>query len=142
MIRKRTDADNDQIVHIWYKASRIAHPFLASDFSEKMKHDLRDIYIPNSETWVYENGGRVLGFISMLGNEIGGLFVLPDTQKNGIGTQLVNFVKSLHPELVVEVFEQNVIGRAFYAKYGFEPVSNYHHEETGQTVLRLGFKGD
>jgi len=27
----------------------------------------------------------------------------------------------------VEVFEKNIIGRAFYKKYGFVQVKNYHH---------------
>ena len=70
MIRKQQKKDIDEIVNIWYKSSSIAHPFLESEFVEKEKRDLRDIYIPNAETWVYEENNSVIGFISMLGNEI------------------------------------------------------------------------
>lgn len=140
IIRKREDRDNDEIMNIWYKASGLAHPFLENDFVKKAKNDLRDIYIPNSETWVYEDNNSVIGFISMLGNEIGGLFVLPNNHFKGIGTQLVNFVKEFHLELEVEVFEKNVIGRAFYEKYGFVLIKRYFHTESKNDILRLYYK--
>ena len=140
MIRKREDKDNDEIMNVWYQASSLAHPFLDADFIEKTKKDLRDIYIPNTETWVYEDNDSVIGFISMSGNEIGGLFVLPNRHCKGIGTQLVNFVKELHAELEVEVFEKNSIGRAFYEKYGFVQIKCYHHTESKNEILRLHYK--
>ncbi len=125
---------------IWRESSNLAHPFLSAAFVEKAEQDMRDIYIPNTETWVYEDSNTVVGFISMLGNEIGGLFVLPSNHSKGIGTQLVNFVKEFHDELEVEVFEKNTIGRAFYEKYGFTPIKQYHHVESDNEVLRLRFK--
>ena len=73
----------------------------------------------------------------MIGNEIAGLFVLPNHHSKGIGTQLVNLVSKLHNELDVEVFEKNVIGRAFYDKHGFKLMKHYTHKESGNEVLRL-----
>lgn len=141
MIRKREEKHNIEIINVWYEASSLAHPFLEADFVEKAKKDLRDIYIPNTETWVYEDNNTVIGFISMLGNEIGGLFVLPNNHFKGIGTQLVNFIKESHSELDVEVFEKNAIGRAFYEKYGFVQINKYYHAESKNEVLRLRYKG-
>ncbi len=140
MIRKREEKDNDAIMNIWLQASSLAHPFLEVNFVEKAKKDLRDIYIPNTETWVYEDNNSVIGFISMLENEIGGLFVLPNNHFKGIGTRMVNFIKTFHGELEVEVFEKNVIGRAFYEKYGFVQTKSYYHTESKNDVLRLHYK--
>ena len=140
MIRKREEKHNNEIINVWYEASSLAHPFLEADFVEKAKKDLRDIYIPNTETWVYEDNNAVIGFISMLENEIGGLFVLPNNHFKGIGTQLVNFIKESHSELDVEVFEKNAIGRAFYEKYGFVQINKYYHTESKNEVLRLRYK--
>lgn len=72
MIRKQQEKDIAEIINIWYKASGLAHPFLKTDFVEQVKKDLRDVYLPNAATWVYEDNHSVVGFISMLGNEIGG----------------------------------------------------------------------
>jgi len=110
---------------------------LSSSFVEKVKADMTNIYIPNSETWVYEIENSIVGFISMLDNEIGGLFVFPNNQSKGIGTKLVDFIKKEHSNLEVEVFEKNHIGRAFYDKYGFEKIKSYSHNESGNEVLRL-----
>lgn len=137
MIRKHRESDLEDILNIWYQASTLAHPFLDDAFVEKVKKDMREIYIPGSETWVYEDKGKVIGFIAMLGNEIGGLFVLPDHQSKGVGTQLVNFINGLLEELEVEVFTKNKIGRAFYDKYGFKVIKEDLHEESGQEILRM-----
>ena len=140
MIRKREEKDNNEIMNVWNQASILAHPFLEPDFVEKAKKDLRDVYIPNTETWVFEENSKVIGFISMLGNEIGGLFVLPNNHRKGVGTQLVNFINRLYPELEVEVFEKNVIGRAFYEKYGFTLIRRYHHADSNNEILRLRYE--
>lgn len=137
MIRKYQTKDLERVIDIWYASSTIAHPFLDTTFVEKVKSDMRSIYMPNADSWVYEEDNNIMGFISMLDNEIGGLFVSPDKQSKGIGSSLVDFISQTHPELEVEVFEKNSIGRAFYKKYGFTEIKRYFHEESGQVVLRL-----
>ncbi len=137
MIRKHVENDLEQIMNVWIDSSNLAHPFLHSAFVEKVKTDMRKIYIPNSETWVYENDLGIVGFISMLGDEIGGLFVLPQNHSSGIGTKLVNYVSEFHEKLEVEVFEKNEIGRAFYNKFGFSLIKEFTHEESGERVLRF-----
>ncbi len=137
MIRKHKEQDLEQIINVWYQSSKFAHPFLSFSFFEKVKSDMTNIYIPNSETWVYEIDNTIVGFISMLDNEIGGLFVLPNNHSKGIGTKLVDFIKKEHLDLEVEVFEKNLIGRAFYDKYGFQRIKKYNHKESGNKVLRL-----
>jgi len=126
---------------VWARASLLAHPFLPRDFLTCERDRIANVHLPATETWVWESGGRVVGFISLLGDEIGGLFVLPDFARRGIGRALVDHVRSMRSTLEVEVFAENAIGRAFYAGYGFVPVSTGVHEETGLEVLRLELTG-
>ena len=72
MIRKYKESDIDEILEVWYQASRMAHPFLDADFMGMEKRTIRDVYIPNTSTWVFEKDKLILGFISMMGNEVGG----------------------------------------------------------------------
>ena len=139
MIREYNEKDIQTVFNIWYQASTIAHPFLNSVFVEKAKKDMYEIYIPNSKTWVFEEDEIVVGFIGMMGNEIGGLFVYPQHQSKGIGTKLVGFISNKFDELEVEVFKKNKKGRAFYDKYGFKLMNEYVHEETGEGILRMKF---
>lgn len=137
MIRKHRKNDLDQILNIWNESSSMAHPFLKATFVQKVKEDMRNIYIPDSDTWVFENDKEVIGFISMIGNEIGGLFVVPESHGSGVGTKMLDFISKKHELLEVEVFEKNNIGRSFYKKQGFNLDSKYDHTESGETVLRL-----
>lgn len=140
MIRKREENDVDTIINIWFESQNLAHPFLEKSFVEKVRKDLREIYLPNTDTWVYEEEGKIVGFISMIENEIGGLFVKPDHHSKGIGSKLVDLVRMDHENLEVEVFEKNRIGRSFYLKYGFTEIKTYYHKESNQMMLRLQLK--
>lgn len=139
MIRKYESKDVEVVMEIWRRASTQAHSFLNAEFVVKAEDDLRNIYLPATETWVYEIDGNVVGFISMVDNKIGGLFVLPQFQGKGIGSALVDFVATKFSELEVEVFERNLIGITFYDKYGFVPRKSYMHDESGEVVRKLTY---
>lgn len=130
----------EEIIDAWYQASLIAHPFLTVAFLKQEDKNLRELFLPRSQTWVYESQGRVVGFISLLDNEVGGIFVHPSWQRQGIGKALMDKASSLHETLELDVFEANKKGRSFYAKYGFEPVKKYLEETTGEMTIRLRYE--
>lgn len=136
-IRPYVDGDLDTLLDVWYQASVIAHPFLSADFLEQERTEIAERWLPNSETAVYEIDGTVVGFISMIGNEVGGLFVDPGQQGRGIGTVLMDHVRSSRPFVELDVFEANAIGRRFYAAYGFGVIGRAVDETTGRPELRL-----
>ncbi|MEM7103735.1 MAG: N-acetyltransferase [Bacteroidota bacterium] len=142
MIREYQSADLESLLNTWYQASLVAHPFLEDAFLQKEKQMIQDVYIPNTKTWVYEDEGIVVGFIAMMDNEVGAIFVMPNKQGRGIGSQLMNWAAQMHSTLEVEVFEKNKIGRGFYKRYGFRFLSKNMHEETGNTLLRLKYSVD
>ncbi len=98
---------------------------------------LRDKHLPVAESWVYEEEGSVVGFISLIGNEVGAIFVTPGRQGHGIGRALMDHARASRDHLDAEVFEANEIGRAFYDAYGFEIVGTRVDEKTGQSLLQL-----
>ena len=121
MIRRYRPQDCEPVLSVWAAASALAHPFLSEGFLEQERQDIRNVYLPRAETWVWEADGHVVGFISLRGNEVGAVFVDPRFQRSGIGWALLDHARALRGDLEVEVFSENRIGRAFYAKYGFEP---------------------
>jgi len=106
------------------------------------RHNIRHVYLPAAETWIWESDGRVVGFISLLESEVGGLFVDPDFQRAGIGQALVDHARGLRGALEVEVFEKNGMARAFYEKLGFEVMHHKVHNETGLELIRLRLDGE
>ncbi|MCH9651071.1 MAG: GNAT family N-acetyltransferase [Deltaproteobacteria bacterium] len=137
MIREYRSQDLEDLMAAWEAASALAHSFLSEEFQAQVREDIPKLYLPNSETWVAEQDGRVVGFISLLGNEVGAIFLQPNCHGKGLGRALMDKARELRGELEVEVFTANEIGRAFYAKYGFELVEKKAHPPTGLELLRL-----
>lgn len=137
MIREYKSTDLEDLLITWAAASAVAHPFLSQEFLERERDDIANVYLPQAETWVWEADGRVVGFVSLLGNEVGGIFVDPRFHGIGIGRALMDRAWVLRGELEVEVFKANAMGRGFYAHYGFELVQEKIHEPTGLEVMRL-----
>ena len=138
MIRRYQDADLSDLLEVWYAASRVAHPFLTEEFLDQERGNIAEIYVPKADTWVFEKDRCVVGFISLLGNEVGAIFVRPELHGQGIGRALMDRAMELHDRLEVEVFKDNEIGRAFYDRYGFKVIHEHVHAETGHELLRLG----
>ncbi len=138
-LRPYRPTDEESLIEIWLAASEVAHSFLDDDFISREKDRVRDHHLRVAETWVFERDSRILGFIAMIGNEVGGIFVDPGAQRNGIGTALMDFVVQRYGELYLDVFKSNWLGRSFYEKYGFSTKHEHIHEETGQAQLRLSY---
>jgi putative acetyltransferase len=136
-LRQYQATDLNDVLNSWHKANGLAHPFLAEDFISNERHNIEHLYLPNADTWVLEYNDKVVGFIALIGNEIGGLFVDPLFHKKGFGKALMVKAKSLHKSLELDVFEQNAFAKAFYARQGFVLKTQSIHASTGQPVLRL-----
>lgn len=141
MLRPYKCSDIDAVISVWRAASAVAHPFLSDAFIDQEEQNIRDIYVQHAETWVVELAGEVVGFISLIENEIGGLFLKPDVHGRGLGQAMVDLAFEQKGPLKLEVFEKNQIGRRFYDRYGFKFKDRRLHEASGEYVLHLLFPG-
>jgi putative acetyltransferase len=141
-IRQYNESDLESVLDAWEVATRLAHEFMTDDFIAQERKNVTEIYLPNTDTWVAEIDGEVKGFIALMANEVGAIFLQPDCHGKGIGKALMDKAQNIHGNLEVEVFKENTIGRNFYSKYGFEYLEEKNHEPTGQQVLRLKFIAD
>lgn len=137
VLRRYEERDLDGVLSVWEKASRVAHNFLTSEFLEQERYRIAHVYRPKADTWVAESEGKIVGFMALLGNEVGGLFVEPASQGKGIGRALLDRAREIHGNLEVEVFAANAAGRRFYADYGFDLLRTGKDPETGHELLRL-----
>ena len=137
MIREYEEKDLSELLDAWYSASQIGHPFLDEDFFEQERRNIPALYLPNAETWVYDLDGVVVGFIALIGNEVGAIFVDSRFHGRGIGRALMDKARSIRDVLELDVFKDNLVGRKFYENYGFTRVNEHLHEETGFMQLRL-----
>ena len=141
-IRKFYHQDIEDLLSVWENASRLAHTFLSEEFLQQERENIANLYLPKAETWVIEVQGRVVGFISLLGNEVGGLFLQPEFHGRGLGWALMLKAVELRGDLEVEVFEKNHIGRKFYNSFGFVKIAEKLEEETGENLFCLKYTSE
>ncbi len=129
----------EAVVSSWRSASELAHPFLTTSFLNREADNVRNIYLAFAETWVTEMDGRVVGFIALVDNEIGGLFLDPHYHGQGLGKAMVDKAVAEKGAVKVDVFKENVIGRHFYDGYGFKRSEEFIHEASGQPTIQMTF---
>jgi len=127
------------IMSSWENASKLAHPFLTEKFLDAERYNIPNVYLPNTDTWVADFNGVVIGFIALMGNEVAAIFVEPEHHGTGVGLSLMNKAQKIHGDLEVEVFNENSIGLKFYSSYGFSLLTEKIHALTGHKILRLKF---
>lgn len=137
VIRRYAPEDKEAVLSVWYESALVAHPFWTPEMFERERRAIAEQFLPIAETYVFERAGTVVGFISLMGTEVGGLFVTPRYHRQGIGRALMDGARASRDYLELDVFEANVVGRAFYARYGFSVAGERVDEATGLRVLRL-----
>lgn len=135
-IRGYIDSDIMDLLKIWEDASRKSHDFFPSSFFIAERERVSKLYIPNALTYVAELDENAIGFISMIGNEIGGLFISPKFQGMGVGGALIHHVSEQHSSLDVRVFLKNKSAISFYLKNRFKIISDDDGEYYGERMLK------
>ena len=119
-IRISNQSDIDSIVDIWYSVSITAHSFIDPKYWEASKHDMKNTYLPQAETYVIEDSGIILGFVSMVDNYLAALFIKTEFQGNGYGEMLLNYIKESRDTINLKAYVKNNKAINFYIKNMFK----------------------
>lgn len=136
-VRPAMPADGPRLLQIWLDASRVGHSFLAEATLQEQLPKLRDVYIPHADNWVAVEACTIHGFIGMVENHVGGLFVAPEAHRRGVGRLLVEHAAERLGELTVEVYEQNESACSFYRACGFEQEARRNSDDDGRPLPLL-----
>ncbi|AIA75794.1 N-acetyltransferase [Vreelandella sp. 21] len=139
MIRKCRETDIDQILEIWLSASIKAHAFVEAEFWASKVNEMRDVYIPASETFVFESDNQIAGFYSLYGNTLAAVFVSPSLQGRGVGAAMLDDAKSRRECLQLTVYRENTPSINFYKKQGFISLGEQVDEQTGHPELVMEY---
>ncbi|WP_343346322.1 N-acetyltransferase [Terrisporobacter petrolearius] len=132
MIRNIENEDIDKIMDIWLKSTIKAHDFIDEEYWNKNYSTVKNVYIPMSDTFVYEDKENMKGFISIIDKEfIGALFVDPDFQGSGVGKKLINYTMNKYKKLNLAVYKDNKKSVDFYMNIGFKIVKEQKNEDSG-----------
>jgi GNAT superfamily N-acetyltransferase len=89
------------------------------------------------EVWTAKNGDDLLGFAALKPKpgQLDQLFVSPEAQGRGIGTALLDYVKTLSPKgLLLWCATQNASACRFYERHGFASGAETLHRKLGHPI--------
>ena len=143
MIRKFKEEDTTKVMTIWTKGNFQAHNFIEKDYWLENYNKVKNEFLPNSETYVYENEDEIQGFISIMNNNyIGAIFVKEPYRRKGIGRKLINYCKEKYETLTLNVYDKNGNAIAFYTAMGFKNIGVQIDKETNEKEYILQWKKD
>ena len=138
MIRPLEIADLDVVMQIWLEGNLQAHDFIAPEYW-RQNYDLVKKILPQSTVYVYEDG-QIKGFIGLKDDFIAGIFVRQNYRGQGVGRQLLDFVKAQNRSLQLTVYEKNVSAVKFYKQNRFVAISDQTDTATGKKEFLMQWK--
>jgi GNAT superfamily N-acetyltransferase len=112
--------DAAAVAEIWVSSFTATYPFPPAHSADEIRAWVMGVLLPGTETWIAEEDGTAVGFMSLGDRSIEQLYVLPDHTGRGIGSTLVRLAQQRHPAgLELWTFQVNHRARAFYERHGF-----------------------
>jgi putative acetyltransferase len=132
MIKPLEKSKIKEVMDVWLSTNIAAHNCIPREYWVKNYDVVKNEYLPNSNTFIYEEDNAIKAFVSVIDDSfIGALFVLEDYQGQGIGKKLLSYCQSLYPGLELGVYKDNINAVNFYKHCGFEIVSEQSNEDSG-----------
>ena len=133
MIRKFQLSDLEAVMDLWLHGNIEAHVFVAEEYWRQHFDEVKEM-LPKAELYVYENDKTITldGFIGLSGSYIAGIFVKGTARSQGIGKQLLDYVKAIKGNLTLKVYKRNERAVKFYQREGFLVQSQGIDDDTGE----------
>lgn len=136
MIRKFEKNDIDGVMQIWLSGNLDAHSFICDEYW-KSNYNLVQEQIQQADIFVYEDKGRIYGFIGIVEGYIAGIFVDKDYRNHSIGKMLIEYVKQYYDVLTLNVYRKNERAVSFYHRQGFSTVSESIDCDTNEVEYKM-----
>jgi ribosomal protein S18 acetylase RimI-like enzyme len=105
---------------------------------DEVRQWFADVLLPDGLTWVAEQDGALVAVLTLDGDDLDQLYVVPEAAGQGIGSMLVDLAKQLRPDgLALWTFQTNLAAQEFYRRHGFTEVrrtDGEHNEERAPDV--------
>jgi GNAT superfamily N-acetyltransferase len=121
VFRRANAADAQDVATVYIASRRGAAAYLPTVGSDaEIRAFVVERMVPERETWVAEDDGRIVAVLVLDGDEVNQFYVAPDKQRRGVGDAMLARAKRLRPAgLRLAAFQRNTPARRFYEARGF-----------------------
>lgn len=119
MIRKLQKADIKTVANIWLDTNIKTHNFISEQYWKDNFETVKEM-LSQAEVYIYKDKNKIQGFVGLDNKYIAGIFICSEMQSNGIGKQLINFVKGIKNQLSLNVYQKNIGAVKFYQRENFK----------------------
>ncbi|MFC9700552.1 GNAT family N-acetyltransferase [Streptomyces sp. NPDC056943] len=121
VVRRAADSDAAAVADVWLRSYTAALPSVRrAHTDDEVRYWLREIVVPNQETWVATADGTVVAMMVLDGEDLDQLYVDPPWRGHGIGDRLVEVAKERRAAgLTLWTFQVNAPACRFYERHGF-----------------------
>lgn len=136
MIRRMQKKELDRIGQIWLQGNLDAHDFVDKNYWLDHLNEVKEQF-QQADIFVYFDG-NIKGFVGLKDNYIAGIFVDKKYRNQGIGRQLLNYLKQNYDQLILDVYLKNLAARSFYRqndfKLNFTDIDRGNNEKEEQLI--------
>jgi GNAT superfamily N-acetyltransferase len=125
LIRPLEPYDTDEAARLWWRSRHASADLLPAAIHtvDQVATWFADVLLPDAQTWVALDDGRIVAVLTLDGDDLDQLYVDPDVAGQGVGSTLVDLAKDLRPGgLALWTFQTNTRAQAFYGRHGFTEV--------------------
>jgi GNAT superfamily N-acetyltransferase len=119
--RRANAADAAEVATVYIASRRGASAYLPTVGTDaELRAFVIHQMVPERETWVAEDGNRIVAVLALHDDEVDQFYVAPGEQRRGIGDAMLAHAKRLRPAgLRLWAFQRNAPARRFYEARGF-----------------------
>lgn len=149
-VRPLEYADCAAAAEVWWRSRTAAAQHLPDPVHSRadVERWFAEVLYPDHQTWIAVRDDEVVGVLTLDGDDLDQLYVVPEAAGHGIGSMLVDLAKALRPDgLALWVFQTNTVAQEFYRRRGFVEVARTDgsdNEERAPDVrmVWVGQRGD
>src|ERR1700687_4540312 len=119
--RRANTADAPEVATVYIASRRGAAAYLPTVGTDaEIRAFVIHQMVPECETWVAEDGDRMVAVLALHDDEVDQFYVAPGDQRRGVGDAMLAHAKRLRPAgLRLWAFHRNAPARRFYEDRGF-----------------------
>ncbi len=137
MIRRMKPSEIDTVGDIWLNGNLEAHNFIDKNYWINHLNEVKEQF-KQADIYVLDEQG-IQGFTGLTESYIAGIFVKKEARNQGIGKQLLDYLKQRYDQLTLNVYARNKNAVRFYEKNNFN-ISSESMDENNEKDYQMIWK--